>query len=203
MNGNGRPTVDIPAPDTTASEASYSPPFPIAPTRRDTYLQAIPMQEKKDGEHTTLVGGLGINRDEVSNYGNPTKSDQPDIPGHVTQVINVNPGDLIAAAQAAESARPPEQPRTGNTTPDRNRERYEHTLRGFNISTNRRRSTPFDSLNSSLEGGHEAHTQWQPVNASTPNPGTEHVTNHTIGRPSSTQNREEPFTGRDTRLIPD
>ena len=55
------------------------------------------MREKKDGEHTTLVGGLGINRDEVSNYGNPTKGDQTDIPGHITQVIDVNPGDLNAA----------------------------------------------------------------------------------------------------------
>ena len=203
MNGNGRPTVDIPAPDTIASEASYSPPSPIAPTRRDTHLHAIPMREKKDGEHNTLVGGLGINRDEVSSYGNPTKDDQTDIPGHITQVIDVNPGDLIAAAQAAESTRPPKQPRTGNPTPGRNRERYEHTLRGFNISANRRKSTPVDSSNSSSEGGHEAHTQWQPINTSTPNPGSEHDTNHTTCKPSSTPNWKEPFTGRDTRLIPD
>ena len=161
------------------------------------------MREEKNGEHTTLVGGLGINRDEVSSYGNSTRDDPTDIPGHITQVIDVNPGDLIAAAQAAKSTRPPKQPRTGDPTPGRDRERYEYTLRGFNISTNRHRSTPVNSSNSSSEGGYEAHTQWQPINTSTPNPGTEHVTNHTIGKPSSTQNRKEPFTGRDTRLIPD
>ena len=203
MNENGRPTVDIPAPDTIAPEASHGPHSPIAPTRRNTHLQAIPMREKKDGEHTTLVGGLEINWDEVSSYGNPTQNDQTDIPEHTTQVIDVNPGDLTAAAQAAKSTRPPKQPRTGDPTPGRNREHYEHTSRGFNISTSRQRSTPVDSSNSSSEGDYAAHTQWQPINTSTPNPGTEHVTNHTIGRPLSTQNRKEPFTGRDTRLIPD
>ena len=160
-------------------------------------------EKEKDEEHTTLVGGLGINRDEVSSYGKSTKDDPTDIPGHITQVIDVNPGDSIAAAQAAKSMRPPKQPRTGDPTPGRDRERYVHTSRGFNISTSRRRSTPVDSSNSSSEGDYAAHTQWQLTNTSTPNPGTEHVTNHTIGRPSSTQNRKEPFTGRDTRLIPD
>ena len=64
-------------------------------------------------------------------------------------------------------------------------------------------NSAFSLSASSSEGSYEAYPHWQPTDTNTMNPGTEPVTNHTADKSSSTPNWREPFTGRDTRVIPD
>ena len=200
---NSQPKTNIPAPNTTTSETSHKPRKQNTLAHRDVYSELTPTQKNHDQEHTTPTRGSKVNQATVPNHINPANGHQTEVPRHETQVIGVNPGDVVTTTQVAEPMKSPRPPRTRDPTPDKDREHFEHTSRDLAIPTNRRSSTPLNLSASSSEGSYETYPHWQPIDTNTLNPGTEPVTNYAADKSSSTPNWREPFTGRDTRVIPD
>ena len=198
-----RSKANPPVPDTTASESSDGLHSPNALTHRDTHLQFTPPRKSHDRGLTTLIEGSGVNQAAAPNQKKPANTHQIEAPRHVAQVINVDPGGVVTTTQVAVSVRSPRPPRAGNPIPDENREHYEHTWRDFDISANRRSSTPLDLSASSSEGSYETCPHWQPIDTNTPSPRIKPTMDHIAGKPLSTPDWRGPITGRDTRLVPD
>ena len=166
-------------------------------------MQPTPTRKSHDRGLTTLIEGSGVNQAAVPNHENPDNTRQTKAPRHVAQVINVDPGGVVTTTQVAEPIRSPRPPRAGSPIPNKHRGHYERTWQDFDISANRRSSTPLDLSASSSEGSYETYPHWQPIDTNTLSPETKPITNHTAGKPLSTSNWREPLTGRDTSLVPD
>ena len=161
------------------------------------------MQKNNDREHTISTGEPKVNRATAPRHANPTDGQQTEISIRTTQAIDIDPGGKTTTTLIAEPMKPPRPPRMRNPTLDKDKEHYEHTSRDLAIRMNKRSSTPLNSSASSLEGSYETYPYWQPINTNTSNPGTKPVATYAIDKSSPTPNPEEPFTGRDTRVIPD
>ena len=203
-----QPEASPPTPDTTTSVNHRELYNQDTSTHRDTHSGLIPMRKDHDRGHTILVEESKINRATDPNSINSATGHQTEIPRHATQVGDVRQEDTVTTPRAVtyhteQPMQPPRPPQTRNPIPDKNREPYSHISQNFAISTHRHNSTLLDLSASSSEGSYDAYPHRQPIDTSTPNPGTKLITNHTTGRSTPIPNWREPFTGRDTRLIPD
>ena len=161
------------------------------------------MQKNNDQEHTISTGEPKADRATAPRHANPTDGQQTEISIRTTQAIDIDPGGKTTTTLIAEPMKPPRPPRMRNPTLDKDKEHYEHTSRDLAIRMNKHSPTPLNLSASSSEGSYEAYPHWQSTDTNTMNPGTEPVTNYTANKSSSTPNWREPFTGRDTRVIPD
>ena len=200
---DNQPKINLPVPNATMLETPSKTCNQNATTYRDAFSELIPMQKNHDQRHATPIRGSKINQTTVPNHANPASGHQREVPRHATQATGADPGDIITTAQAAKPTKPPRPPRAKTPTPDRGGEHYEHTFRDFATSTNRRSSTPLNLSAPSSEGSYETYPQWRSADRDTMNPGIEPGINHTANKSSSTPNWREPFTGRDTKVIPD
>ena len=161
------------------------------------------MQKNNDQEHTIPTGEPKADRATAPRHANPIDDLQTETSIRTTQAIDTDPGSKTTTTLIAEPMKPPRPPRMRNPTLDKDKEHYEHTSRDLAIRMNKRSSTPLNSSASSSEGSYETYPYWQPINTNTSNPGTKPVATYAIDKSSPTPNPEEPFTGRDTRVIPD
>ena len=118
----GQSKAYTPVPDTTASETFGELHNQKAPTHRDTHLQLIHTRKNHDRGHTTLIEGSGVNQAAIPNHKISANGHQTEVPRHATQVINVDPGDVVTTTQVAEPIRSPRPPRAGSSIPGKNKE---------------------------------------------------------------------------------
>ena len=146
------------------------------------------MKMNNDQEHTISAGEPKADGVTAPRCANPT---------------DVNPGGEAITIITAEPMKPPRPPRMRNSTLKKDKEHYERTLQNPAIRMNEHGQTPFDSSASPSEGGHETYPYWKPMNTNTSNPGTKPTANHVVDKLPPIPHPEEPFTGRDTKVIPD
>ena len=161
------------------------------------------MQTKNNQQHTISTGEPEAKRATAPRHANPTDGQQTEISIRTTQAIDVDPGGEATTTLIAEPMKPPGPHRMRNSTSEKEKEHYEHTSRDPAIKTNKQSPTPLNSSAYPSEGEHETYPYWQPMNANTSNSRTKPIATYDIDRPSPTLNPEEPFTGRDTKVIPD
>ena len=200
---DGQPVTNEPTPSETTSETSHGPRKQNPLTHRNIHSELIPMQKNNDQEHTTPTGEPKTDRATAPRHANPIDDQQTEISVHTTQAINIEHGGETVTTLIAEPTKPPGPPRTKNPTLEKDKKYYEYTSRALTIKMNKHNSTPLDPSTSSPEGIHEIYPHRQPTNTNTSNPRTKPTTTNTIDKSSPTSNLEEPFTGRDTRVIPD
>ena len=160
------------------------------------------MQTKNDQEHTISTGEPEAERATAPRHANPTDGQQREISVCIAQATDVDHGGEATTTPIAKPMRPP-GPQMRNSTSEKGKEHYEHTSRDPAIKTNKQSPTPLNSAANPSEGEHEIYPYWQPINANTSNPGTKPIATYDIDKPLPTPNPVEPFTGRDTKVIPD
>ena len=200
---DGQPVTNEPTPSETTSETSHGLRKQNPLTHRNIHSELIPMQKNNNQEHTTPTGEPKADRATAPRQANPIDDQQTEISVRTTQAIDIDPGGETITTLIAEPAKPPGPPRAKNPTLEKDKKYYEHTSRGLTIRINKHSSTPPNPSTSSSEGSYETYPHWQPMNTNTSNPRTKPITTNTIDKSSPTPNPEEPFTGRDTKVIPD
>ena len=161
------------------------------------------MQKNNDQEHTIPTGEPKADRATAPRHANPIDDQQTEISIRTTQAIDVDPGGEATTTLIAEPMKPPGPHRMRNSTLEKEKEHYEHTSRDPAIRMNKHSPTPLNSSASPSEGNYETYPYWHPINTNTSNSGTKPIATYAIDKSSPTPNPEEPFTGRDTRVIPD
>ena len=161
------------------------------------------MQTKNDQEHTISTEEPEAERATAPRHAKPTDGQQREISVCIAQATDVDHGGEATTTPIAKPMKPPGPHRMRNSTLEKGKEHYEHTSRDPAIKTNKQSPTPLNSAANPSEGEHEIYPYWQPINANTSNPGTKPIATYDIDKPSPTPNPEEPFTGRDTKVIPD
>ena len=161
------------------------------------------MQTENNQQHTISTGEPEAERAAAPRHANPTDGQQRETSMCITQATDVDHGGEATTTPIAKPMRPLEPHRMGNSTLGKEKEHYEHTLRDPPIRMNKQSPTPLNSSAHPSEGEHETYPYWQPINTNISNPGTKPIATYDIDKPSPTPNPEEPFTGRDTKVIPD
>ena len=200
---DSQPVTNEPTPSETTSETSHGPRKQNPLAHRNANSELIPMQKNNDQEHTTPTGEPKADRATAPRHANPIDDQQTEISVRTTQAIDIDPGGETVTTLIAEPTKPPGPPRTKNPTLEKDKKYYEYTSRGPTIKMNKHNSTPLDPPTSSPEGIHETYPHWQSMNTNTSNPRTKPIITNTIDRSPPAPNLEEPFTGRDTKVIPD
>ena len=200
---DGQPVTNEPTPGETTSETSHEPRKQNPLTHRNIHSEPIPMQKNNDQEHTTPTGEPKTDRATTPGHANPIDDHQTENSVRTNQAIDINPGGEAVITSITQPTKIPGPPRTKNPTLERDKKYYEYTSRGPTIKMNKHNSTPLDPPTSSPEGIHETYPHRQSMNTNTSNPRTKPITTNTIDKSSPTPNPEEPFTGRDTKVIPD
>ena len=198
-----QPETNEPTPSETASEASQRPHEQNPLIHRNGYSELVPMQMNSDQAHTISTGELEDDEVTASRRAKPTDGQQTEVSIYATQAIDVDPGSEATTTLTAEPMKPPRPPRMRNSTLKEDKEHYDHTLRDPAIRVNEHSQTPLNSSTSPLEGSSETYLYWQPMNANASNPGTKPTANHAVDKLPPIPHPEEPFTGRDTKVIPD
>ena len=199
----GQPETDAPTPSEDASEASQKPCEQNPPAHQNAYLELIPTQMNNDQGHTISTRELNADEVTVPRRANPTDGQQTEASIYDTQAIDVDYGSEATSTLTAEPTKPPEPPRTRNLTLKEDKEHYEHTLRDPVIRTTTHGQTPFNSSTPPLERSLETYLYWRPMNTNTSNHEMKPTANHAVDKLPPTSQPEEPFTGRDTKVIPD
>ena len=224
MAEKGRPQASLSAPDTTTSENLCEPYSQSIPAHRDAHSELAPMQGGHTQNYLISVERPDIGRTtDLDPMNSATREEfvtncQLKVPKHVIQIDDVDHEGILITPQAIPRYTKPIQaqntPRTRDLIPDGSKEPYRHTPQNPATVIDKGHTTCHrrPSLNlsvSSSEGNYEAYPFRQPVGTSTSDPEAKLDANYTrsqgytITRSHSTPNREEPFTGRDARLVPD
>ena len=161
------------------------------------------MQMNNDQGHTISTGEPKADKVTTPRRENPTDGHQTEVSIYATQAIDVDSGSETTTTLTAEPMKPPKPPRMRNLTSKEDKEYHEHTLRDPTIRATKHGQTPLNSSTSPSERGPEAYLYWQPTNMNTSNPEMEPTANHAVDKLPPIPQPEEPFTGRDTKVIPD
>ena len=199
----GQPETNAPTPSEDASEASQRPHEQNPLTHQNAYLELIPMQMNNDQGHTISTGEPNADEVTAPRRANPTDGQQTEASIYATQAIDVDYGSEATTTLTAEPMKPPKPSRMRNLTLKEDKEHYEHTLRDSVIRTTTHGQTPFNSSTSPLERSLETYLYWRHMNTNTSNHETKPTANHAVDKLPPTSQPEEPFTGRDTKVIPD
>ena len=200
----GQPEDNETTPNEVASKTPQRSHEQNSQTHRNTYPELIPIQTTNDREHTISTEEPEAERATAPRHAKPIDGQQREISVCIAQATDVDHGSEATTTPIAKSMKPPGPPhRMRNPTSEKGEEHYEHTLRDLAMKTNKQSPTPPNSSAHPSEEERETYPYWQPMNANTPNSRTKPIATYDIDRPSPTLNPEEPFTGRDTKVIPD